>query len=321
MDPIEGTPFYKCSWDSTPYSTGLHTVSIKVTDENASNIYLDEFSLDGTLSEIHHDFLVGRDLGAMMMWFGVFMELAVATFVFIPKILMCFCQRNQSCLAESAPGLSSASLAWTESIQSGKGKVEDYLQDSSFSTFWRTMHVLTWGFQDSINMYGKMNMKWWIYFAIIYVYMAFLPAGFNFDDDDFLAIFLWGLVKKNFTCFELTTTSLQLVFPVFCFFTTFTLIALWTTDKSAIKIRRGITCVEFLYYLFNIIGTVGSLFMFKNAMVQTAGLFASPYFYIVIANNIILIFQLISPFVFTRAKLADAEEQTRGKNFYKMSPV
>ena len=94
--------------------------------------------------------------------------------------------------------------------QSGQAKLEDYLGDHSFSLWSRIVHVITWEFQSAVNLYGQMNLKLWIYCAVIFIYTAFLPIGFNFDNDEVVTIFLWGCAKSDFVSFELATGGLQI---------------------------------------------------------------------------------------------------------------
>ena len=62
MSPIEHTPFYSCEWDSSKCSTGVHEIRIKVTDTNTTTSWDDHFSLDGTISYIDRDYMIGRDV-------------------------------------------------------------------------------------------------------------------------------------------------------------------------------------------------------------------------------------------------------------------
>ena len=140
-----------------------------------------------------------------------------------------------------------------------------------------------------------MNSKLWWYCAIIFVYTAFLPIGFNFDNDEVVTIFQWGCAKNGFVTYELATGGIQIIYPVFAFFPMYYLLARWSSTYSARKKRIQITPFEIFLLLIEIGATVGSMYILKMVLTQIPGLFASPLFYIHIVNNALLLYQLIAP--------------------------
>ena len=179
--------------------------------------------------------------------------------------------------------------------QNKEATVDDYLEDDSMSTCARVMHVLTWELQSTINLYGQMNMKLWVYCAVVFVYMTFLPIGFNFDQDDVVSIFSWGIARPTFHSFELATAAVGLFFPNLVVYPTYSLLARWTTAASARKKRRSVTPYEGLLLFLEVGGSVACVVILVYALTLTAGLFASPMFWVIVVNNALLLFELLVP--------------------------
>lgn len=183
----------------------------------------------------------------------------------------------------------------THKTQSKQGTVEDYLADESLSKCQHVGQIATWELQSAINLYGTMNTKLWVYCAVVLVYTAFLPAGVNVDNNDFVWIFNWGVVKRNFRAFELATGGLALFFRVFVFFPTFSLLARWSSPTSARKQRRGITVYEGFLYVLEVVFSVVCLVLLALVLVLPSALFAAPLLWIIVVNNALLLYELIVP--------------------------
>ena len=87
MEQIPQTQFYRCGWNSSSVSTGIHKIVVKVTDEGGNMVTIkDKFSLDGHLVMAYSTFL-GHDISLWMM--GGFLGLLIFFFLylFIPKIM------------------------------------------------------------------------------------------------------------------------------------------------------------------------------------------------------------------------------------------
>ena len=179
--------------------------------------------------------------------------------------------------------------------QSKQGTVEDYLADESLSGCQRAGQIATWELQGAINLYGTMNTKLWWYCAAVLVYTAFLPAGVNVDDSDFVWIFNWGVAKRNFRAFELATSAVALFFRIFVFFPTFSLLARWSSPASARKQRRGITAYEGLLLVLEVVFSVVCLVLLALVLVLPSALFAAPLLWIIVANNALLLYELVVP--------------------------
>lgn len=183
----------------------------------------------------------------------------------------------------------------SNTTQSKEGTVDDYLADESLSKCQRVGQIATWELQSAINLYGQMNTKLWWYCAVVLVYTAFLPAGVNVDDNDFVCIFNWGVAKRNFHAFELATGGLALLFRIFVFFPTYSLLARWSSPASARKQRRGITAYEGLLVVLEVVFSVVCLVLLALVLVLPSALFAAPLFWIIIVNNALLLYELIVP--------------------------
>ena len=140
MTPVADTPFYRCAWDSAPYSSGVHTVVLSVTDASGTATWSDTFSLDGTIPSPFRDYLIGRDvclrassfftfvctltvmtflwqqLGTLMMGGTLFFELFMAVLVFVPKLVQLIYQRGRNPEHDRAPCFGPVAAAWTSAI-------------------------------------------------------------------------------------------------------------------------------------------------------------------------------------------------------------
>ncbi len=173
--------------------------------------------------------------------------------------------------------------------------MNDYYADESFNKGSRILHILTWEFQSAVNLYGQMNIKLWLYCAIVFVWTAFLPICFNLDYNEVVTVFCWGAVKPGFMTFELAAGAVQLFYPPFVFFPMYSLLARWSNSFSTRRNRVRVTPYEVFLFIIELVFSCACFFLVFRVLAQVPGAFVSPLFYILVINNLLLLYQLFSP--------------------------
>lgn len=146
------------------------------------------------------------------------------------------------------------------------------------------------------NLYGTMNRFMWVYCFFLYAFITCCPLGVAPTAEKVTGIYAWGYTYQGAQTFHIWSAFFGYAMYMFILYPTCSLLARWTTGTSWKRTQRAVRSYEIFLYVLEVVFSIIIICYIGIFVAGPSGIPLSPGFWLLLANNALLLYQLEHPF-------------------------